>query len=116
MDITRYEVPPEKLRWRCDPAIFDFDCTRELAPIGEFIGQDRAMRAIEFGLFMGLDGYNIYVAGLTGKQGETIPRLNLPNLMLRQKVMDAVKQGKFHIYAVVTIDEGIEVLTGVNAG
>jgi len=64
--ISKYEVPPDKLRWECDPAIFDFDCTRELAPLGEFIGQNRAIRAIEFGLSMDRDGYNIYVAGLTG--------------------------------------------------
>ncbi|MFC1964285.1 Lon protease family protein [Chloroflexota bacterium] len=66
MNISRYEVPPDKLRWQCDPAIFDFDCTKELAPLGEFIGQNRAIRAIEFGLSMNRDGYNIYVAGLTG--------------------------------------------------
>jgi predicted ATP-dependent protease len=38
------------------------------------------------------------------------------NLMLKQEVVDAVRQGKFHVYAVGTIDEGIEVLTGVSAG
>ena len=54
--------------------------------------------------------------GLTGAQGVMIPRANLRNLMLRPDVVDAVKAGKFHIYAVGTIDEGIEVLTGVPAG
>ncbi|MFH1652334.1 MAG: AAA family ATPase [Chloroflexota bacterium] len=63
---SRYELPPEKLRWLCDPDTFKFDCTKELTPLGEFIGQDRAIRAIEFGLSMEHDGYNIYVAGLTG--------------------------------------------------
>ena len=66
MDITKYEVSADKLHWHCDPNIFDFDCTKDLAPLREFIGQDRATRAIEFGLSMKLDGYNIYVAGLTG--------------------------------------------------
>jgi len=66
MDITKYEVPADKLRWRCDPAVFDFQCTKDLAPLREFIGQNRAIRAIEFGLSMDRDGYNIYVAGLTG--------------------------------------------------
>jgi predicted ATP-dependent protease len=66
MDITKYEVSADKLRWQCDPAVFDFECTKELAPLREFIGQDRAIRAIEFGLSMDRDGYNIYVAGLTG--------------------------------------------------
>ncbi len=66
MDMTRYEISADKLRWQCDPARFDFDCTKDLAPLKEFIGQDRAMHAIEFGLSMNHDGYNIYVAGLTG--------------------------------------------------
>ncbi|MDP2916988.1 MAG: AAA family ATPase, partial [Dehalococcoidia bacterium] len=54
--------------------------------------------------------------GLTGTQGVMIPQRNLKNLMLRQEVVDAVKEGKFHIYSVSTIDEGIEILTGVPAG
>jgi len=54
--------------------------------------------------------------GLNGEQGVMIPHQNLRNLMLRQEVVDSVRQGKFHIYAVSTIDEGVEVLTGVEAG
>ncbi|MDP2952950.1 MAG: S16 family serine protease, partial [Chloroflexota bacterium] len=55
-------------------------------------------------------------AGLTGEQGVMIPSRNLKNLMLREEVVDEVRRGKFHIYAVTTIDEGIEVLTGIDAG
>jgi lon-related putative ATP-dependent protease len=54
--------------------------------------------------------------GLTGEQGVLIPESNVPNLMLKEEVVDAVREGKFHIWAVQTIDEGIEVLTGVKAG
>lgn len=54
--------------------------------------------------------------GLTGKQGVMIPHLNVGDLMLRKEVVEAVKEGKFHIYPVKTIDEGIEILTGVRAG
>ncbi len=54
--------------------------------------------------------------GLTGTQGVMIPRANLGDLMLREDVIEAVRQGRFHIYAVETIDEGIEILTGVPAG
>lgn len=54
--------------------------------------------------------------GLTGKQGVIIPHHNIKNLMLRKDVIEAVKQGKFHIYPVKTVDEGIEILTGVKAG
>jgi predicted ATP-dependent protease len=54
--------------------------------------------------------------GFTGKQGVMIPESNVQNLMLKEEIVDAVKQGKFHIYAVKAIDEGIEILTGVKAG
>ncbi len=56
------------------------------------------------------------IKGLTGKQGVIIPKLNKPDLMLKQEVVDAIKKKKFRIYAVSTIDEGIEILTGVKAG
>ncbi len=54
--------------------------------------------------------------GLTGDQGVILPRDNMKNLMLKEEVVQSVSQGKFHLYAVSTIDEGIEVLTGVSAG
>ncbi len=54
--------------------------------------------------------------GLTGSQGVIIPRQNVPDLMLREDVYDAVRRGKFRIYAVRTIDDGIEILTGVKSG
>jgi len=54
--------------------------------------------------------------GLTGDQGILIPPANVRNLMLSQKVVDAAKDGKFHIHAVDHIDQGIELLTGVPAG
>jgi lon-related putative ATP-dependent protease len=54
--------------------------------------------------------------GLTGKQGVMIPSSNVPNLMLKEEVVEAVRQGKFHVWPVRTIDEGIEILTGVPAG
>jgi lon-related putative ATP-dependent protease len=54
--------------------------------------------------------------GFTGTQGVMIPYQNINDLTLRKDVIDAVKQGKFHIYPVKTIDQGIEILTGVEAG
>jgi lon-related putative ATP-dependent protease len=54
--------------------------------------------------------------GLTGTQGVIIPHQNIQNLMLRKDVIEATSQGKFHIYPVKTIDQGIEILTGVRAG
>lgn len=53
--------------------------------------------------------------GFTGTQGVMIPEANVKNLMLRDEVINAVEEGKFHIYAVKMIDEGIELLTGKSA-
>jgi lon-related putative ATP-dependent protease len=55
------------------------------------------------------------VKGFTGEQGVMIPVQNIRNLMLRQDVVEAVRQGTFHIHSVASIDEGIEILTGVPA-
>ncbi|MFH1837266.1 MAG: ATP-binding protein [Candidatus Omnitrophota bacterium] len=54
--------------------------------------------------------------GLTGDQGVMIPNTNEKHLMLKDEVIDAVKKKKFHIWSVSTLDEGIEILTGVKAG
>jgi predicted ATP-dependent protease len=54
--------------------------------------------------------------GFTDQHGVMIPASNVQNLMLKEEVVDAVKAGRFHIYSVKTIDEGIEVLTGTKAG
>jgi len=54
--------------------------------------------------------------GLTGKQGVMIPHQNVGDLMLHKDVVEAVAAGKFHIYPVRNIDQGVEVLTGVPAG
>ena len=54
--------------------------------------------------------------GLTGKQGVIIPSLNVKELMLREDVINNVKEKKFHIYAIKRVEEGIEILTGVKGG
>jgi predicted ATP-dependent protease len=54
--------------------------------------------------------------GLTGEQGVMIPVQNVKNLMLRRDVVEAVRQGVFHVHSVSTISEGIEILTGVPTG
>ncbi len=56
------------------------------------------------------------IRGLTGKQGVLIPVANVRHLILRPDVITAVENGQFHIYPIRTIDEGIELLTGVRAG
>lgn len=54
--------------------------------------------------------------GLTGQQGVLIPAANVRNLILRADVVQAVEDGRFHIYPVQTIDQGIELLSGLRAG
>ncbi|MFH0825112.1 MAG: AAA family ATPase [Pseudomonadota bacterium] len=54
--------------------------------------------------------------GLTGEQGVMIPKLNLGDLTLDPEVVDAVREGKFNIWAIETVDQGIELLTGMPAG
>ena len=54
--------------------------------------------------------------GLTGEQGVIIPAANVRSLMLRQDVLEAVRDGRFHIYAVETIDQGMGILTGLDTG
>jgi len=59
-------LPPDRLRWRCDPAALPFETTGEIEPLDEILGQDRAIEAIRLGLEIEGDGYNIFVAGFVG--------------------------------------------------
>lgn len=54
--------------------------------------------------------------GLTGEQGVIIPKANVQNLMLKDEVVQAVEGGSFHVWAIETVDEGVEILTGQSAG
>ncbi len=63
---NRFEIAADKLTWRCDLTHLPFTCTAEMTPLEDFIGQDRAIRAIEFGLGVNKPGFNIFVTGLTG--------------------------------------------------
>jgi predicted ATP-dependent protease len=56
------------------------------------------------------------VRGLDGSHGVVIPRKNVNNLMLKKEVVDAVKEGKFSIFAISRVEEGLELFTGMPAG
>ncbi len=62
----RLELPPEKLRYFCADAALPFETTATVSPLDVMIGQERAVKAIEFGLYAKNFGYNIYVSGLAG--------------------------------------------------
>lgn len=79
----------------------------------------------QFGMIQPIGGVNEKIEGffhyckargLTGSQGVIIPVQNVKNLMLRREVLEAVEEGHFSIWAVSSIDEGIEILTGKPAG
>ncbi|MBQ3458094.1 MAG: Lon protease family protein, partial [Synergistaceae bacterium] len=65
-----------------------------------------------------IEGFYEYckISGLTGEQGVMIPKSNERHLMLNDEVIEAVKNGKFSVWSVSDIDEGLEILTGVKAG
>jgi predicted ATP-dependent protease len=54
--------------------------------------------------------------GLTGRQGVILPEANVRNLMLSRDVVESVRAGRFHVWSAATVDEGIEVLTGIPTG
>ncbi|MEA1935251.1 MAG: ATP-binding protein [Thermodesulfobacteriota bacterium] len=84
------EVPPEKLRWECDPDSIGFETTEECEYTRSIIGQDRAIKSISMGLEIDSPGYNIYASGLTGT-GKTSTIKNLLNeLDLEKKVPDDI--------------------------
>lgn len=72
--LKKYELSPSDLRSVCEPKTFNFKDTSELEPLGEVIGQTRAVEAIDFGLNMKSPGYNIFVTGIEGTGKSTIIR------------------------------------------
>ena len=97
-------------------ALSDLPIRQEIAVTGS-VNQQGDMQPIG-GVNQKIEGfYDVCrVKGLTGKQGVMIPAENVEDLMLRDEVIEAVAQGRFHIYPVATIEQGIEILTGVRAG
>jgi lon-related putative ATP-dependent protease len=75
--IPKHEsLPPEKLRWQCDPATIPFNTTAEIDPVSGDMGQDRALRALRMGVELTASGYNLFVCGLSGtSRGGMIVRM-----------------------------------------
>ena len=69
---VKNEVSISDLRCLCDPSMFDFETTADIDPLDEVIGQERAVRAITFGLEMQSAGYHIFVTGPEGTGKATI--------------------------------------------
>ena len=70
------ELPPEKLRWRCEASRLPFETTAQAEPREGFIGQERALRALKMGVELSAPGYNVFVCGLAGtSRGGTIAHM-----------------------------------------
>ncbi len=69
-------LPPEKLRWRCDPASIPYETTADIEPVTGDLGQERALRALRMGVELTASGYNLFVCGLSGtSRGGMIVRM-----------------------------------------
>ena len=88
MDIKNREVPAEKLCLICNPDEFKFKTTKELVQWDEIIGQERAVKAIKFGLGIKSKGYNIYVSGVPGTGKNTIAKAMIEKLSKDMPVPD----------------------------
>ena len=90
MSVADHELASEQLRKRSDPEQFSFETTADVSPLEEIIGQERAVRAIRFGLDIQSPGYNVFVAGLSGTGKGSIVRRFLTKLSADEPVPDDV--------------------------
>ena len=81
LNIDKYKVSEEDLRFKCSLDDLDFKTTEDIEPLGGIIGQDRAVTSIEFGLKMKHKGYNIYISGVSG-----IGRTNYAKSLIKKNV------------------------------
>jgi predicted ATP-dependent protease len=81
-------VSHELLRWTCDPSVFNFKTTAEIAPMKGIVEQERPARAIRFGLDITSPGYNIYVCGLTGTGKTTVIKTFLEEIAAKMPCPD----------------------------
>ena len=92
MSVADHELVPEQLRRRSDPEQFSFETTADVSPLEdeEIIGQERAVRALRFGLDIQSPGYNVFAAGLSGTGKGSIVRRFLTQLSADEPVPDDV--------------------------
>lgn len=94
MNINKYRLKAKELRRDCNPAIFKFNSTAEVEPLRGIIGQERAVRSLDFGLNINNPGYNIYLAGAYGTGKTTLARA-----MLEKKAsQEPVPPDCFYVY------------------
>jgi predicted ATP-dependent protease len=85
---SKFEIPVDNLTWRCDLSFLPFTCTADMTPLEDFIGQERAMRAIQFGLEVDKPGFNIFVTGMTGTGKTSIVKAFLKKVIAERRPVD----------------------------
>ncbi|MGB7434513.1 MAG: AAA family ATPase, partial [Candidatus Acidiferrum sp.] len=97
-------------------ALSDLPLRQDIAVTGS-INQRGDIQAIG-GVNEKIEGFfdTCRIEGLTGTQGVMIPQANVDDLMLREDVLDAVVSGRFHVWPIARIEQGVELLTGIPAG
>jgi lon-related putative ATP-dependent protease len=88
MNHNARELPPQALVHRCDPDNFDFETTSDLPPLSDFIGQERAMRAVDFGAGIASHGFNIYALGLPSSGKTSLTRKFLEQIAASEPTPD----------------------------
>jgi lon-related putative ATP-dependent protease len=88
MSVTPRQLTPEELRFTCDPDQFDFETTDDLPDLHRIVGQERAVRAIDFGVDIPSHGFNIYVMGPAGTGKMTAIRTFLAGRAPQEPVAD----------------------------
>ncbi len=96
--IKKFEVPVSELRWTCDPKKFSFSTTENCQRLAEFIGQERASRAVEFGLAMRHTGYNIFVAGITGTGKASLVKTYIEKIIKEKDKSEGIFKSKDWCY------------------
>ena len=83
---NEFELSYKKLKSTCNVDIFNFDTTESLEPINTGIGQDRGIKALEFGLNVDINGYNIYLEGPSGVGKTMYTKHYLDTISKKKKV------------------------------
>ena len=84
--IKHQELPAEQLHFTCDISLLDFETTEGMLPLKVMIGQERAVKAVEFGLFAKNSGYNIFMSGLVGTGKITYAKFAVREIASQQEV------------------------------
>jgi lon-related putative ATP-dependent protease len=82
------ELPVEKLRFTCDESLFEFETTAEVPPLEVMVGQKRAVKAVEFGLYAKNHGYNIFISGLVGTGKLTYAKAAVGRMAAKEAIPD----------------------------